>query len=627
MTTETQQTGKTATTAQILERLARFDGPPEQFLRHLLAMQCRLVAATAAVVVVPGEDGQQRLAAVWPEPKEPGAPDWLVPLGQPIGGVLSDGQTRLVPMRRPDDLYGAAPTRHAICLPLRSETRVRGAAVFVVDSRERQVLETCRERLELTAPLLTLYELQLTLQQRQAQMQQLASGMETTAAVNDQDRFAGAAMALCNDLAARWRCQRVAMGILHGRYVKLKALSHTEKFSRKMALVGQVEAAMEECVDQDVEVLAPAPPEARYVYRAADALAKQHGPAHVLCMPLRHQGECVGVLLLQRPVEEPFDPAEVQALRLTADLAWPHVYQLSRHDRWIGAKAATGTRKALAAAVGPKHTWTKVIVLGVLGFLAFAFLVKGTFKVEAPFLISTQTQRQVAAPFSGTLRSSDVQLGQRVQRGDLLAEFDTSELEKQAARLQAQVDQHRAEAMAARGEAVSAMDPSKQADYEIAMARARQAEAQLSLLQQQIAKGRVVAPIDGVIVQGEWYQTPDRAFEEGEMLFEIAPAGAVEAELLVDERDVDELSVGNGGELATLAQPGRKIRFTITRIEPVATTENGESGFKVHVNLLEPPTELKLGQTGVGRVELDDRIYADIWTRRARDWVRMKLWW
>ena len=68
-------------------------------------------------------------------------------------------------------------------------------------------------------------------------------------------------MAFCNEIAAQWQCERVSLGFLKGRYVQLKAMSHTEDFSRKMKVVQDIESAMEECLDQDTEILVPAPKE------------------------------------------------------------------------------------------------------------------------------------------------------------------------------------------------------------------------------------------------------------------------------------------------------------------------------------------------------------------------------
>ena len=38
-----------------------------------------------------------------------------------------------------------------------------------------------------------------------------------------------------------WQCERVSLGFFKGRYVQLRAMSHTEKFSRKMKIVQELE--------------------------------------------------------------------------------------------------------------------------------------------------------------------------------------------------------------------------------------------------------------------------------------------------------------------------------------------------------------------------------------------------
>src|SRR4051794_40225939 len=98
-----------------------------------------------------------------------------------------------------------------------------------------------------------LKQLQGELGRRAIELERLKAAMETLTSVNAPARFMAAAMALCNELAARWKAERVGIGFLKGRYVRLQALSHTEKITRHMQLVQDIEAGMEESLDQDVE--------------------------------------------------------------------------------------------------------------------------------------------------------------------------------------------------------------------------------------------------------------------------------------------------------------------------------------------------------------------------------------
>ena len=393
------------TMVEMIERLSRYDGPPEQFLVNLLAVQCHLAVADGGAILRINADQGVEILAVYPQPA-PGstAPVWLAQSAESTAGVVAGGKTAIKPLHGPDDLYGQPAARHVILVPLRGGSGVLGMASFVVATGDPAVLSATQQRLELTVSLLSLYEMRLTLQQRQGDLRRLRLAMEATAAVNEQDRFKGAAMAMCNEAASRWHCDRVSLGFLKGRYVHLKAMSHTEKFSRKMKLVQDIEAAMEEALDQDVEVLCPAPQGATFVNRATKELSRQHGPTSILSLPLRRDQEVAAVLILERVAEEPFAFDEVESLRLACDLCTPRLVNLHKQDRWVGARAAAAARSGLAALLGPKHTWIKVAGIAICALILFLVFAKGSFRAEASFVLESTTQQVVPAPFEGYLK-------------------------------------------------------------------------------------------------------------------------------------------------------------------------------------------------------------------------------
>ena len=400
---------------EMVERLSRFDGPPEQFLVNLLAVQCHLAAAEGGAILRVNPDRSTEILAVYPPPA-PGstAPVWLAQSAESAPQAVTGGKTAVRPLHGPDDLYGQPAGKHLVLLPLRGGSGVLGLATFVVATQDRDTLAAAQQRLELTVSLLSLYEMRLTLQQRQGDLMRLRTAMETTAAVNDQDRFTGAAMAFCNEAAARWDCERASLGFLKGRYVHLKGMSHTEKFSRKMKLVQDIESAMEEALDQDVEVLHPSSEQATFVNRAAGELSKRHGPSAVLSVPLRRADEVAAVLTLERSQDDPFAFDEVEGLRLVCDLVTPRLVNLHEHDRWFGARAAATVRKGLGVLLGPKHTWIKLAALGVCAAIIFLVFIKGQFRAEAPFVLEATIQKVVPAPFEGYLKHVYVRPGDQV---------------------------------------------------------------------------------------------------------------------------------------------------------------------------------------------------------------------
>ncbi|KPK86128.1 MAG: hypothetical protein AMJ81_01995 [Phycisphaerae bacterium SM23_33] len=419
MTVEHTRTGfeahKAPTTAELIERLSRFEGPPELFLANLLAVQCHIASAEAGAILRVAPEGKAEVLAVHPALAQGStAPMWLAQAAASVARTMETAQTVTQPVHEPDELYGQPARRHLVMIPLARSGGIGGAAAFILEAGTRGELAAGQDRLELSTSLLSLYEMRLALQRRGADLRRMRVSLEALSAVNGSDRFAAAAMAMCNEVASRWQCDCVSLGFLAGRYVKLKAMSHTEKLSRKMKLVQTIEAAMEECLDQDLEVLYPPASQAAYISRATGELATRHGPAAVASVPLRREAKVVAVLTAQRPAENVFTTEEMESLRLTCDLCTPRLVDLHEHDRWVGARAAASAREALAAGLGPKHTWLKLAAVLAMVVLAALIFGKGEYRADAPFALEATLQQRLPAPFDGYLMQVYVDPGDNV---------------------------------------------------------------------------------------------------------------------------------------------------------------------------------------------------------------------
>ncbi|MFW6065669.1 MAG: efflux RND transporter periplasmic adaptor subunit [Planctomycetota bacterium] len=609
--------------AELVDRLSRFQGPPQEFLRNLLEVQCRLSGAEAGAILAPGQDGQIDAVAAFPQLR-PGAvaPTWLSRASQQAREVIDGGKTVVRELHEEHDLYGQPARRRLVMIPIRGgASGVRGLAVFVLQSSDPAAVEAGRERLELTGGLLSLYEMRLTVQQYQADLTRLREANKVLTAVNEHDRFAAAGMALCNETASRWGCERVSFGVLKGRYVQLKAMSHTEKFSRKMQIVQDIEAAMEECLDQDVEVLVPPAAEDTSVSRAAEELARRHGPETVLSIPLRSKGEPWAVVTLERPPETPFSGDEVESLRLTCDLISPRLNELHARDRWFGARAAAALRDGLAAVVGPRHTWIKAAAVGVFAAVMFLIFAKGTYNADCPFVLEATTRQAVSAPFEAELAEVLVETGDKVVAGEtVLARLDTLDIRR------TQLPDARARLREASIQASVAMRDGKVAEAQMARAQADQARAQIELFERRLEQAEIVSKVTGTVIVGDLRRRIGSRVSTGDELFEIATVESLRAELGVSEDQVSDVRTGMEGELAVEGAPDRRVRFTLTRISPIATTAEERHVFKARAELDDVRPWMRPGMEGLAKIEIDRRSYAWIWTRKVRNWLRMKLW-
>ena len=620
--------------ADLIERLARFDGPPEAFLSALLAVQCRVVSASQGAVLRADEGGRTGVLSAWPG-LEPGtaAPVWLATAAETAPEVAASGKTAARPLHAKEQLYGEPARSHILLISFRGGMGGRGVGAFVIDSANPRVLREAADRLELTAGLIGLYEMRVTLQRRDLDFRRLRAAMEILTAVNEANRFTGAAMALCNEMAARWECERVSLGLLKGRYVHLKAMSHTEKFSRKMDLVQDIEAAAEECFDQDVELIHPPPSDSMNVTRATAILASRRGPHTVLSLPLRREGEPVGVLVVERVADRPFRLDEAEAMRLTADLATARICSLHETDRWFGARLASTVKKGLAAVVGPKHTWAKLAIAAAVAGLLVVTFVHGEFRADATFVIQATERRVICPPFDGDLakvhvKPDDEVTGRTVNgqwEGSPLAAMDTFPLISRLAKARAEREKFLSEAN------VAGAGPAPDAGRrDQALFSAQGAQADIDLLEYQIAKAVIRNPFGpgrpARVLSGDTQKREGTPVTRKDVLFEIAPLDKIHAELLVPEDEMGDVKVAQSGEIANPADPKQRIRFTIARIVPAAEMVEQKNVFRVYVDLAEVPLWAKPGREGVAKIELGQKPLGYIWTRQMVNWVRMKLW-
>jgi hypothetical protein len=277
----------------------RYDGSLGQFLSSLLASTCRLGPAQAGAALRRQEGNRIDVLALHPELVDSdGPPAWLNRAAELARDSIQANRPTAAPWSEQEE-------RHILSVPFRLAELPSVAAAFLIHARDEAALRAIRERLELGVSLLALSESRQALQKRELDLRRLHKAMEMLAAVNRHRRFGSTAMALCNEVAAQWQCDRASLGVLKGRYVQVKAMSHTESFSRKMQFVQDLESAMEECLDQDGEVIHPASEDSSYISRSSGEFSKRHGPLALASLPIRHGEKVWGVLTLQRPADRP----------------------------------------------------------------------------------------------------------------------------------------------------------------------------------------------------------------------------------------------------------------------------------------------------------------------------------
>jgi len=558
-----------------------------------------------------------------------------------------------------DDLmYDPTGARgHVIAVPVQSgmpqeapNLPLAGVVTLVLDGRSRQALQTTLALVELLAGYVFSHAAQQSLKRARASSATMDLAARLLSAVNQTPNFRGCCFQFVNDLSRYVSADRVAMGWVQGsgsnvsirrgagsgrRTVRIVALSDTENLDRRMAMVQKLEAAMEECLDQDQTILYPPPPLtgpgsdavlSAAITHSHRELAASDAKLRVASFPLRvgdAQGDrVVGVLLIESTGDGRIDASGVELVQATLDLVAPVLAVRHSDDRIIALRVWDWLLKTGAWAVGPKHTVWKLAGIAVMLATLFAVFYTTPYRFGAPLELQPRERRTISAPFDGTIArlGEGVEPGGRVDQGQLLLEFDTTDRRLSALEAQAQIVQYDKEAdeQLKKG----ALSESQQA-----AAKSKQSQAKLWLLEHEIAKARVTAPIPGVITAGDLKDKVGAAVKLGDRLFEMADLTDMVVIARVDDSDIALVYIGQTGEMSPKSDPSLTVPFTVERIVPLSTAAEGANAFEVHCKLSQPPSWFRPGMEGHAKFNGPTRSIAWIGTRRILNTLRVWLWW
>lgn len=603
-----------------LERMQQFAGPPNEFWPVFLEGSAGIAGARFGVLIVraDGEDSWRNLC-VWPA-------------GGPRGMRASDIKARVEEIAAVSAHKGyaweqarssRAGKNDGVVLGVRLDLEEQGAvsvAVFFVDKGSGATPEEITTRLKLVSHIPAAYQMGSVANQARQDVVQFAEALDLMVLINAQDRYVAAAMTFCNEVASRYRCERVSLGWLKGGYVRVQAISHMERFEKKMDAVQALEMVMEEAFDQNEEILWPRPEGTSFVTRDHEAFSREQGAGNMVSLPIRLDDDPAGVVSCERS-GEPFSEEEVRGLRVLCDQAARRLGDLKRYDRWFGARMAAYSKEMLGKLLGVEHTFAKFMSILVCVALAVLIFGKWNYRVEASFLLKTDELSYLPASFDGYIDKVHVKVGDRVTEMDPLLSLDTGELLLEESMAIANQNRYSREAEKARAQ-------NALADMKIALALEAQARARLELVRYNLQHAEVKSPFAGIVVEGDLEEMLGAPVKKGDVLFKVARIDKMYAELKVDERDIHEIAADATGEIAFVSRPKLKFPVKLERIDPVAITEEEGNIFLVRATFTEEISGWwRPGMSGMAKINVGKRNLLWIFTHRTIDFLRLFFWW
>ena len=490
-----------------------------------------------------------------------------------------------------------------------------------LDHRADAELQLALRQLHWGVAGLVAHFLERHIRESETVQQRVMNVLDLVATAVEQQGFKAQASALVTEMATRLDCDRVAIGFTKRGQAQLETLSHSAHFKTEANLARAIEAAMDEAIDQEAAVVTP-PVDggvAARILRANEALSRMTQHSAVASVPFHHDGEWLGAITLERQAGHPFELTDIELCQAVMALAGPVLSIARREDRWVGAKVAAGAGDMFARLVGTGHLAWKAVALAVIAIAVVLSFATGEYRVRAEATTEGGTLRAIVAPFDGFIADAPVRAGDVVEAGQLMAVIDDQDLQLERLKWDSQRDQYLKELRQTKAEG-------DKARIGILSAQLAQAEAQLELVNDQLARTRLAAPYRGVVVAGDLSKNLGAPLDKGEVLFELAPLDDYRIVMQVDDRDITAVATGQQGELILAAVPDASFPIEITAVTPVAASEEGINYFRVEAALKQSSPRLRPGMEGVAKIAIGERKLIWIWTHRFTEWVRLWLW-
>lgn len=582
----------------------------DQLTHNWLHALCNLIpGVTRAVVFLKtAEKNQYGLAARWPEQLVE-YDDLSTTAKDTVSGnkplLLSNASTRK-DTGEPRDIIGC---------PIHVDQHPFGAVVVELFNRVAIKQQLAVQQISAAA---FWYEAILK-QHSSAEKTQLVTIVELVASCLEHEKFQEAATDVVTDLTNRVSADRISIGFLDGDRVRIEAVSHSAGFDDKSNLFRDIVEALHEAIDQNSSINYPQAEDSVLPCQSHARLAEEHGVGAVLSVPFAANGRILGAVLFERPVDRPFDRGSIEYCQQIVSMIGPILDARRRDERGLMKRSRAAVRSFGRKLTDRGSTSFKAGVVGAviaLGLLCFA---EKDYRITGDARLEAQTQRVIVSPQDGFIATANFRPGDIVKKGDLLGTLDNKDLTLEYQRWSSELGQLQTEYR----EALARHD---RASVSILQARIAQTEAQMNLVREQLLRSQFTAPFDGLVVSGDLSQALGSPVERGQVLFTVAPLDVYRIILQIDERDIAEIKEGQPGRLILSSVSGKPLEFAVHKITPVSTAEEGRTFFQVEADIQEDSDLLRPGMEGVGKVTVERRKLAWIWTHRLIDWVRLNFW-
>ncbi len=395
-----------------------------------------------------------------------------------------------------------------------------------------------------------------------------------------------AAIEVVTRLPAYFGGGRLAIGLLKSKdgECRLTAVTGVATLDHHSKLSSLFEAALDEAVQLHRHHL-DTPEADRFPRKSLDNLGVVTGLAYGVSQALlAHDGECVGAILWLRPRNLCSPAAAQQRMDTVLGPIGTAIAAVSRRDRSLRELMRETLTQRLPLMRTQKFLAALAVVLLVLA-------IPMPYRITCDARMEPVVRRFVTAPFDATLQQALVELGEKVEEGQLLARLDGREIRWELAQLEAEIrkaEKKRDAAMASR----------RAAAVNVARLEVEALEHKRRMLVNRAENLEVRSPITGVVTQGDLQRAEGAKLAIGQTLFEIAPQETMILEAALPETDFACFGLETPLKIQFDAYPGQVWESQVQRVWPRTEMRDGKNVLILEAELENPHGLLRPGMAG-----------------------------
>lgn len=258
--------------------------------------------------------------------------------------------------------------------------------------------------------------------------------------------------------------------------------------------------------------------------------------------------------------------------------------------------------------------------------LAAALVAAVWLVLPAPLIVTATALSQPAQattvnlPFDAYLRQMNVEVGQSVEPGQVIARFAAPELEEQVAQAELQIAIEKTNAQAALAE-------NDYGAYVLSEQRQDAQQRQLDQLRGRLDQLEVRSPISGRVISAVGNNVMGRFLPTGEAIATLQPDDAFAVSVSVTRVDAPLLKPGLRGEVYFRGLSDQSWPLVLETPVAIVQGEQGGQQLSAWARLEKPGNgQLIVGLTGFARLQAGETMRIRALSRYVVEWVKVKTW-